>query len=200
MMEMNADDARRFLNNIDGVERDTKRKTGLGAIGSPLMIWGLVWIVCYAIVYWLPQYAGKGWLIGDGIGVFATICFGVWDSRKKEIVSTELRAKSKRIWIAWGCWAAFLFGILYMAWPMNGMQFGSVIVLMVMFMFVVTGLWLEVRFLIFIGCLIAAMTVLGYVLAEHEVINGMRAYALWMSVVCGGLLFGSGVYARVRLE
>jgi hypothetical protein len=59
-----------------------------------------------------------------------------------------------------------------------------------MFAYVVTGLWLE-HFMVWLGLVVTALTVIGLFLLPSY-------FYIWMAVVGGGTLAGTGLFIRNR--
>ena len=78
-----------------------------------------------------------------------------------------------------------------MFWPWNGDQIGVFLVTLVMFAYLVMGLWLEVPFLTGLGLAVTALAAGGY-FASMFFFPGYLS--LWMAVTGGGALLSSGIY------
>ncbi|WP_432799887.1 hypothetical protein [Poriferisphaera sp. WC338] len=197
-MEMNADDAKRALGDIEYVMKQVKGRLSAGPTGNILMVWGAVWITCFALPYWLPQWAFTGWMIGNSLGILCTTIFVILDARKRKIVSNEMKQISLRIGWAWGSLFIFLFFMMAIISPLNWPEESAVLVIMLMFMYVIMGLWLRATFLFAVGWFIAIAACLGYFLMKWGWLGDMRNYTLWLALICGGTLFTSGFYIKRR--
>ncbi len=60
-----------------------------------------------------------------------------------------------------------------------------------MFAYVVMGLWFNSRFMIILGLALTGVTLVGFYLLTPY-------YCLWMAIMGGGTLLGTGMYIRVR--
>ncbi|QQE13520.1 hypothetical protein JD969_08700 [Planctomycetota bacterium] len=197
-MHMSNDEAAKALKDIEVTTRQIKERLGMGPVGYIVMLWGAVWMVCFALPYWAPSWNGWGWLIGNSIGFIGTAWLSWKDTRKKDIVSDELKRVGKNIGWMWGLGVLFANGILAVMWPWNGMQFGAAIVVMLMFMYVMMGLWANSRFLIFVGLLVAGLAVAGYFITLVGWLGDSRRFMLWLALMCGGSMLFSGAYIKLR--
>ena len=51
-------------------------KLNYDVAGPSLIVWGAIWIVCFAITHFAPTISGLAWLVGDTIGIAASIYIG----------------------------------------------------------------------------------------------------------------------------
>jgi hypothetical protein len=82
---------------------------------------------------------------------------------------------------------AFVGVWIWLLRPTDRAQIAAFICTAVMFLYVVMGLWFEAWFLMGLGLVVTALTVVGYqMLPQH--------FYFWMAATGGGSLFVAGLY------
>ena len=189
-MEVTGKQAQEALLDVEAVAKDMRRRLAYGVAGPILALWGSVWIACFALAQFAPSIAGWAWLVGDTVGIAGSLYFGRIRA-KAAIVRSE---SSKRIgWrLFWFWFFLFIYADIWLAvlWPWRGDQAGMFLVTLVMFAYVVMGLWLELRFLLWLGLLVTVLAGAGYLLSF--VVPGYLN--LWLGLACGSALLVSGLY------
>ncbi|WP_145073252.1 hypothetical protein [Poriferisphaera corsica] len=197
-MDVPADEARRALEQINRVTEQAKMRIGMGPAGWVIMLWGVIWMVCFGVPYWNLSISGSIWLYGNAIGFIATGLMFWRDYIKREVVSQELNQLGKRIGLAWMTLSFFTFGGFMVMNSFTGAQLGTIIVILIMFMYVIIGLWLNAKSLVVTGWVVSAFAVSGYLFAKWGWLGEFRVLMLWLSVFCGGPLFLCGLYIKLR--
>lgn len=160
------------------------------------MLWGIIWIVGFAAEQFVSR-AYRIWLPLDAIGLVATFFLGAWSRR-----SPVKGAKYSRIGLSWAILFAYgaLWGCLLYPWgmshrlgwatyaPLLERKMAAFCVTLCMFAYVVMGLWLD-RFLLWLGALVTAATLLGYFFEPDY-------FYLWIAVGGGGSLVAVGAFIR----
>lgn len=193
-MEVTQQHAAEALKDIGSI-RDKVRDAADNRVGGfILVVWGVIWSICYSICHFAPALGNWAWSVGCAIGVPATIWLGWIVPRRGPVLSESDSLLGKRL--AWFWLSLFIYGWIWLAIlaPWGGNQLNMFIVTLIMFAYVVMGLWLQNRFWIFLGLLITALAVGGYF--GSKIIPGY--FDLYLAVVCGGVLLVSGVYLIVR--
>ena len=175
------EEARQSLAEIDAVALRTRRCILSGLIAPHLVLWGIIWMAGFLVTQFWPSKSGVAWAILDGFGVPASIVIG-W--RSPPLRSPDL-AKIGGFLAALIVFAA-VWAILL--WPFDPGRIGPYICSVAMFAYVVGGLWYG-RELIWLGTIVT-----GLILAGVLLLPGWMN--LWIGVVGGGSLLGSGVYLR----
>ena len=190
-MEISAEDARQQLEQIDQTKEQIDREIGR-TIGAPLFfIWGVIWMLGWLGCHFLVPFGEIDiissptlWSILNLIGVAGTILFFTKQGAK-------MKTKGDwRIGVFW--WVLFGYGAIwgYLLQPFDYMQLCAFISTLVMFAYVVVGLFHE-PFMLWLGLAVTALTVVCYTF-----------FLPWMflslSLFGGGALVASGVYYRLR--
>ena len=189
-MNTTIDEAQASLTDIERIMRDTRRSLAMRGTGTILIVWGTVWIVCFALNHFYPLRYGWIWGIGNVAGIAGTVLALVAGAR------TVAQPRQARFnWkFFWFWFSLFMFldasmAIAFAHHPPTGQQIAAFAVLGIMFAYVVIGLMLDTRFMIGLGIAVSVLTLVGF-FALHE------HFYLWMSATGGGALLFSGVYVH----
>lgn len=184
-MKVSPSEARKALEAVRAIQARTRRALSLAGGGQILMIWGLVWLVGFlgGYVYGYPA-AGRIWAVVDGLGLLGTVLVVV---RARHRFDDPL---GPRIGALWLCLMAFAGLWIWVAAPSTDAQIGFLAATFAMFGYVVMGLWLDLIFLA-VGIGVTAIATLGFVWFRAD-------FDLWMALLGGGTLFGSGLYILRR--
>ena len=184
-MKISPPEALEALEAVRAVQARTRRALSLAGGGQILMIWGVVWLIGYLGTHLLSwQTAGRLWAVADLLGIVATILVVARSAPRSR---DPLGPRIGILWIS-----LILFGGLWIwvAQPTSGAQVGFLLATFAMFGYVVMGLWLDLVFLV-VGLVVTAVATVGYVFLQP-------VFNLWMAVLGGGTLFGSGLYILRR--
>jgi hypothetical protein len=190
-MEINRAEAEASLGEIEQTMAHTRGVISSGIASPLLMIWGIIWALAFGASFVWPDRQGQIWLAADSVGLLGTTAV-VWSKRRREAMHSE-----RQRWLAVRLfWFAIFLCAYGVAWgwlmkPQDGRQVAAFIVMLVMFGYVVLGLWLESAFLLMLGLAVTGLTMAGYLLLTDM-------FNLWMAIAGGGALFVSGLYMRLK--
>ena len=193
-MQVTPQQASEALDDIDKTGQKLCYAASNGAAGPILVTWGLIWIACYLTSHFAPDYTNWAWLVGNAIGIPATIWFGWIVTKRGPVLSESDKRLGKRI--GWFWFAIFIYATIWLTvlHPWGGYQLSVFISTLIMFAYVVMGLWLQDRFWIYLGLLVTIQALVGYF--GSMVVPGYLG--LYLAIVCGGTLLGAGIYLTVR--
>ena len=193
-MEITQKQAQETLQDVEAVAKDVQAKLFYGPAGPILLVWGVVWIVCFAISHFAPRIAGWGWTAGDCVGFLGTFYVGRFRGRSQVVRSESSKRLGRRLFWFW--MLLFVFGSIWLAilWPWQPEQVGTFLVTLVMFAYVVMGLWLGMPFLLRLGLAVTALAGGGYALSLR--FPGYQD--LWLGFTGGSARLGSGFYLMRR--
>ena len=192
-------DAENALAEINDVMALTRRSMAYAGTDTILMLWGAIWFVGFLFSQFGPSgiLIGFTWLILDCIGMLGTYLVIRKSSRE---VKSPL---SSRIGIFW--FFLFLFAYVWVALlnpqsmilkfsasgalPSECIRPVAYLCTIIMFAYVVMGLWLQATYLIVTGLIVTGFTLVGYFFLQPW-------FWGWMGIMGGGALFTSGVYVR----
>jgi hypothetical protein len=190
------DEARSALDEIENIGRQTRRAIAAGCAAPMLILWGVIWIIGFSAEQYLPQ-SYRLWIVLDIAGIAGSCLLGAW-SRKSPIKGPG----QWRIGLSWlilfaytGFWCFLVSapGIPPSSgrtadWPALERNMAVLWVTVCMFAYMIMGLWLD-RFLLWLGALVTAATLIGYFYWPEY-------FFLWMAAAGGGSLVTSGVFIR----
>lgn len=189
MTSLSPEEAGNLLNEARQAASDMRNRIANSVVGPILIVWGIVWTTCFSITVLGPSISGWAWLIGDSAGFAGT--FVLWRrNRNRGATQGEgRRIIGRRLFWSWLLLFVFADIWIAIAWPMSGQQFGAFLVTAVMFAYVLMGLWLEMRFLFWLGLGVTAVVAGGYLA------GGLTPLLPALAPVTGGLaLLASGIY------
>lgn len=200
-MNMSSEQARSALEQAESMSEATRMVAAWSGTDVVVMTWGAIWGAGFLWSHWVEAQGWPGifhmlWFILVGIGVVVTTIF---EKRREAPIKNSV---SRRIGIFW--WALFgyyglcmtVFGRYLNAEMLNCTADGPKAIaamntIIPMFAYVVMGLWLEHNGFVYLGLGLTGLTVLAY-LAFNPI------FFLVMAFMGGGILFGSGLWMRVR--
>ena len=190
-MNVSQEDARESLTAIKATSDHTRKVVAASYASGLLILWGLIWVVAFISVHFYPRRAPYIFNTLNAVGIVGTILIcRKWPAR----AATKTPASDKILWRIFGFWfLLFAFASLWLLLlsPAKGIQVSAFLCTVAMFGYVVLGLWLGSYFMVWLGLMVTALTLLGY-----YVLPGY--FYLWMSPMGGGALLGTGIYIRVR--
>jgi len=192
-MNVSNEDAQASLADIEDVMKRT-RKVIASTYTSPfLILWGLVWIVAFLGTHFFTARANFIWMTLNSIGVVATFLI----SRRQFVGAPAVKNPAERkfgLRIFWFWILVFGYAFIWLAilTPQNGLEMNAFLCTAMMFAYVVLGLWLENMSMVVLGLAVTAVTLAGFYLVPHSY------YCIWMALLGGGALLGTGLYMRIR--
>jgi len=192
MDESYSENVQESLAAVENTMLRTRKAVGASR-GSPfLILWGLLWTIAYTVSHFCPKYSG---ITFPMMGIVGTVgCFLIfWILDPKMPFKEPAAGKTNlRIWALWGLLFLYVVIWLNLLAPSNGIQTNAFLATAVMFGTVILGLWFTVYFMVWLGLFITAMTLTGFYFIPHYY------YCLWMAVMCGGVMFCTGLFIKLR--
>ncbi len=193
------DAARASLAEVDRVVTLTRQTIATSCTTPLFILWGIIWVIGFTATQFFPAWAFRLWLGLDLAGIAGSVLLG---SSFRQAPVKGLNLGLGLISLAWlallgygALWAALLgpWELSHgSAWavqgPLLGRKLAAFAATVCMFGYVVMGLWLG-RFLLWLGLLVTAATVLGYYFAGDY-------FFIWMAFTGGGSLIAAGVLIR----
>lgn len=187
-MDITPEQARTSLHEINAAGCKLRRAVVAAHASGHLMLWGLVWIGAFVASGIWPAKTGTAWLVGNLIGAFGSTAIGITTGRKGT-VSDHAGQEGWRFFALWASMFVFAGVWIWLLRPSGNDQLAAFICTVVMFLYVVMGLWFEARFLSVLGFAVAALTVVGYAFLPNY-------FSYWMAATGGGSLFATGLYIQ----
>jgi len=191
-MNVSQEDAQASLSTVNDV-MDHTQKALSSAYSNPLLImWGLLWIIAYTSTHFYHMYAFHIFMAMAAVGGVGTaVIYGVYRAKGPVKETPSHKSSLLRITALWIFLCLYIVIWLFLLAPFSGIQCNAFICTAVMFAYIVMGLWFESRFMVVLGLAVTVATLVGFYLLRDY-------YCLWMALVGGGALFGTGMYIRLR--
>jgi hypothetical protein len=195
-MEITQEQARDELNEIELTIERTRKKIASGSMGPIVMVWGVVWMLGYFAMYLFEPRGGEPsqyphfsliltiiWMVLIMTGVGTSYFIGA--------VKSATRSPSSRR-MGWFWFFLFIYADLWMVllWPWNHYQMHAFAAVLVMFAYIVMGLWFD-SILLWVGLAVTSLIMVGFYVFLFK-----PTFWLWMAVLVGGSLAGTGFYIR----
>jgi hypothetical protein len=176
-------EAANALKEIAAAERHSGTAYGYQQAAPHLFIWGVIWIVGYAVTYARPHWY-LVWIFLTVVGAFGSFWIGHRAHSKGAQSSFGWRYAASFV-------AVFLFieALFTILPPQSGRQIDAFFPLLVALCYVLMGLWMRATRLGLLGLVLGLLTVGGYFWLQHF-------FLLWMAGVGGGALILGGFWLR----
>jgi hypothetical protein len=187
-MDISQEDAQKSLNQIQNASAQMRKAIASSYASDLLILWGVLWAVAFTIAHFYLAYAFHIFMAMGVVGVIGTFII-----RRVFYSSAPIKNSSGLRWRMFWFWTLLFVYILI--WldilaPFNGLQCNAFICTAVMFAYIMLGLWFGSYFMVFLGLAVTAATLIGYHLLTPY-------YCLWMALMGGGALLGTGLYVRI---
>ncbi len=203
-MEISKQQAQDSLNQIENVAVQTRRKIAASSAGPILIIWGTIWFVAYLGTYLSYFFEWKEYHLQMGNRISASfviaslvwpvlIVIGVaasWFIATRKAPTRNVH--NKRLGLTWLILFVYSNVWLVLLAPWNEYQISAFAASLPMFAYIIMGLWMD-RFLLWLGVVVTLLIIAGFFLFHFHPL-----FWLWMAVLGGGTLAGTGFYIQIR--
>jgi hypothetical protein len=192
-MDISKKDAEQSLSLIEETAAQTIKSLISTNYSSIHIIWGVVWLIGFLGTHFFLKWVWPIWITLSLLGSAAT--FVIIRQQFRTGIPTKIPTAEKfgqRLFWFWTLLFVYVFVLISIVAPINGLQINALICSMCMFAYVVTGLWTKSGYLVWLGLAVTATTLIGYFLIPHNY------YSLWMAITGGGALVGTGLYLQLR--
>jgi hypothetical protein len=190
-MNVSQEEAQASLSTVRNVTTRTHRAIASAYANPLLILWGVLWIIAFTAAHFYLSYAFHIFMAMAAVGGIGTAAIFWIFHTKAPIKDASTTRAGWRITVFWILLYAYTTIWLFLLAPFNGLQCNVVISTAAMFGYVVIGLWLGSYFMVVLGLAVTAATLVGYYFLTPY-------YCLWMAVIGGGALLGTGLYIRLR--
>jgi hypothetical protein len=182
-MNISPFEAESALASIRETENHMRKAMNASGGGYQLIIWGVVLMVGYT----LNQFADRlplafiigTWIVLSVLGNTVSIVINIRRSRKFH------SPYGARLGAIWGIFILFGFIGAFFVHPAGPREINLLVYLMVMLGLAVTGLWVDLT-LLWISLVFTGLMLFGYVVLPDY-------FFLWLAIVGGGSMIGSGL-------
>ncbi|MFK0166693.1 hypothetical protein [Rhizobium sp. NPDC090279] len=120
IMELSPTEARHALREVDEITSRSNRLRSYRISASYLILWGIVWLVGYSSMFFLPALsANLIWLVLDGLGLAGSVLIGMRTFRAGE----DLKKVNVRILAVFAIVTLFMLATLKVMQPMHAAQY-----------------------------------------------------------------------------
>jgi hypothetical protein len=189
-MNISEKDAQQSLNQIQNASAQMRKAVASSYASGLLILWGVLWASAFTATYFYHAYAFHIFMAMSVVGGIGTSIIWWIFCAKTPIKNSSGQKLGWRMFWFWSLLFVFIIVWLSIFAPFNGMQCNAFICTAVMFAYIVLGLWFSSYFMVFLGLAVTAATLIGYHLLTPY-------YSLWMALMGGGALLGTGLYIRI---
>jgi len=176
-MNLSKQEAQESLTDIENVISQTRKAIARSGASFALITWGVIWVLGFSGTQFLPKIAGPIWLMLDFIGFVAT-----WMKMRKSAHQQPANHRVLWAWLVLAGYMTFWVSLFHS----NGREMIAFVSTLPLCIYVICGLWFG-RFWIWLGLIVTAFTIMGYLLFPVW-------FPLWMAIAGGGSLIVSGLY------
>ena len=190
-MNISQEDARESLSKIQDVMVQTHRAIASAYANPLLILWGVLWITAFMASHFYLVYAFYIFVAMAIVGGVGTaVIFSIFHTNAP-IKDTSSPRMGWRIAVFWISLYTYTTIWLFLLAPFKGLQCNAVISTAAMFGYVVIGLWFGSYFMVVLGLIVTVATLVGFYFFTSY-------YCLWMALIGGGAILGTGLYIRLR--
>lgn len=192
-MDVSQEDAQDSLYQIQEAATRTRKTIAASYDSGLLIMWGLICIAAFLGTHFFNNWAGYIWWGLSGAG--AVLTFLVAWHQLRQANPTKVPVSERIGWRIFWFWAlllVYIFIWLSVLAPVKNLQMNAFIITVIMFAYVVSGLWFKSYYMLWLGLAVTCTTLVGFYLIP------LSYYCLWMAATAGGALFGTGLYIRLR--
>ena len=195
-MNASREEAARSLDDVHMIAERTRKAIAYAGADIVFVIWGIIWFIGYLSAQFFPLQAHWVWMVLVIGGMIASAL----TFRSRSPVVSPLGARLGAFWLLlslfvglWG-WLLSPFLSVPAQADVNNfwMHMHAITATIVMFAYVVMGLWLR-SFMLWLGLGISALTVIGLLFLQP-------LFWIWMAVIGGGSLVVTGLIVRRKWQ
>jgi hypothetical protein len=184
-MNVSKQEAQEALEAVQRVSDQLRHAVASGGTPYYLIMWGAILLLGYIGSHFITGLlTGWIWLGLAGTGSVLSFVIGMYFRMKMRTGSFR---RILYLWLGIMVWASLIWWI---ASPSTGEQASLLTVVIFMFGYVVTGLWMEPT-ATWVGLITTALAVIGYTFF-------LPFFYLWLAFLGGGTMILSGVYILRR--
>ena len=185
-MNITPEEALAALNDIQHTTKVARNVFNIWAYH--MLVWGIVWTTGFLATQFRPQWINWIWTVMVVCGIVGSAITGITQGKRIRLApGSRLSFISSRLGIFYG--VLYCFTILWLIiFPLTSLQVGLLWITIVMFGYIIAGIWLQQPLFIGIGIGVTLTSVVGYYLLPHY-------FWLWAAIFAGLPLIVVGLYS-----
>ncbi len=181
------------LELINKTTSQTRRSVAAKYSSPHIILWGCILIAGYLLSHFYLSWVWAIWItlgLFGGLGMY--LIFGYQRRRGFPTRNSQYLQFWWQVFAFWTAFYAFIFISLYLFRPRSGIVLNAYIILMIMLAYIVQGIWNREFFMIGLGVVISAATIIGVKLVP------IGFYCFWMALAAGGVMVATGIYLHIK--
>ena len=192
-MNITNEEAQSSLEQVQAVASHTRKTITASYDSNLLIMWGVIWIAAFLGTHYFLRWAWHIWMGLGGTGSLLTLIISWRQFRLAHPVKMPAEEKTGwRIFLFWFLLFVYAFIWLSMFRPRHGVQLNAFLCTVIMFAYIVMGLWFKSYHMFWLGIIVTGITLIGFYLIPWAY------YCIWMAAMGGGSLLVTGIYVRLR--
>jgi len=187
-MSLSSEQAAQALREVEQTSALSSTLYGYQQASPYLILWGVIWVIKFALGDFFPQYNNFIWIPFDVLGVAGCFYLGARSARARQCSGVQKVNDGWRWLGSIAAVMAFIVVIQLIMAPVTERQAVTFIVLIVAVAYVLYGLWGSPRIGV-TGVVLAALILFGYYQVQVH-------FDLWTGVVGGGSLILAGLWLK----
>ena len=207
-MNIGPDEAKEMLRGVDDITSRTKKMIAFGGGDAIFVAWGIIWFIGGLGTNFMPaataghpqrdsltgMLTGAMWLVLVAIGMAVSYRIGKTNSPTRSPIGKNIGLMWWFLYLFVDLWLTLLFPFIRIQGQHESHLFwthlGAIAATVPMFAYVMAGLFMD-RYMVWIGLGMTALMMIGVYCLEPY-------FYIWMAVVGGGGLAGTGLLVRNR--
>lgn len=183
-MDINPSEAEAALAAIRAADQQVRRTLNALGVAYHLLVWGVIWLLGFTISHFAPylppEIANWSWTVLGIVGGALSWIIGM------RMGLTFRHPLGNRI--GWLVFFFALYGVLgsFFLHPTDIREAVLLLIIFLMLFWAVMGLWTQSA-LLWVAVAVTGLSVLGYAVVP-------AFFSLWMAVLGGGTMIGTGLY------
>jgi hypothetical protein len=181
------------LELINKTASQTRRSIAAKYSSPHIILWGCIAIAGYLLTHFYLSWVRIIWITLGFLGWLGMFLISSYQKRRG--FPTKNSQYILFWWqpiASWTAFYAFIFISLFLLKPQSGIALNAYIILVIMLAYINLGIWNGEIFMIGLGIVISAGTLIGV----YWIPAGL--YCFWMALTAGGMLVTTGICLHVK--
>jgi len=192
-MNITNEEAQSSLEQVQAVTKRTRKSIDASYDSGLLIMWGLICVAGYLGTHYFLEWVWYIWLGLSGTGSIVTFWLCWRQFRLANPVKVPATEKIvQRIFMFWCLLFIYMFIWLNIVQPRHGIRINAFMITVIMFAYIVMGLWFKSYHMFWLGIIVTVITLTGFYLIPWHY------YCFWMATMVGGAFLITGIYVKFR--